>query len=170
MKEATNQSHGPKINFGKPVQIGLAVKDARRTANLLSELLGIGPFRFVQWPTNRPDMRSFYQGNPGSFRLLEAFAEFENIELELVEPLEGESGYSEYLAEHGEGLHHMLFEVSDMEAAIAWFKEKGLEVKMGGTGNRPGTTWLHIDTVPLLGWSVELRSKVASSDGTTLPS
>jgi len=159
----------PKINIGKPLQIGLVVKDARRTADLLTNLLGIGPFRFVEWPSDRPDMGSFYDDKPGDFHLLEAFATFENIELELVEPLSGKSGYSEYLAERGEGLHHMLFEVSDLEKAVAWFAEKGLPVKMGGTGNRPGTTWLHIDMVPLLGWSLELRNKVGSTDGKAVP-
>ena len=105
----------PTINLGKPLQIGLVVKDARRTADLLFNLLGIGPFRFVEWPTDRADMRSFYHGKPGNFRILEAFANFENIELELIEPLGGESGYSEYLADRGEGIHHILFEVSDMD-------------------------------------------------------
>ena len=159
----------PKINLGKPLQIGIVVKDAHRTAELLSELLGFGPWRFVEWPTNRPDMRSFYNEEPGDFHVREAFTNFDNIELELVEPSGGKSGYSEYLAERGEGLHHMLFEVSDLEAAVAWFDEKGIPVKMGGTGNRPGTTWLHVDTVSLLGWSVELRNKVATSDGKSLP-
>jgi len=159
----------PKINFGKPLQIGIVVKDARRTADLLFELLGIGPFRFVEWPTSRPDMRSFFNGEPGDFHVLEAFANFDNIELELIEPLGGKSGYSEYLAEKGEGLHHMLFEVSDLESVVAQFAEKGIPVKMGGTGNRPGTTWLHLDTVSILGWSVELRNRVASSDGKSIP-
>jgi hypothetical protein len=159
----------PKFNIGKPLQIGLVVKDARRTADLLFELLGIGPFRFVEWPTSRPDMRSFYNEEPGDFRVLEAFANFDNIELELVEPLSGKSGYSEYLAERGEGIHHMLFEVSDLENVVALFADKGIPVKMGGTGNRPGTTWLHLDTVSILGWSLELRNRVASSDGKSLP-
>jgi methylmalonyl-CoA/ethylmalonyl-CoA epimerase len=164
-----NEETKPKISLGKPLQIGLIVKDARRTADLLFNLFGIGPFRFIEWPTNRPDMRSFYKGEPGEFRVLEAFTNFENIELELIEPYGGESGYSEYLAERGEGIHHILFEVSDLDSAVAWFAEKGLSVKMGGTGNRPGTTWLHIDTVPLLGWSLELRNKVAGSDGKSIP-
>ena len=159
----------PRPHFGKPLQIGMVVKDAHRTADLLFELLGIGPFRFVEWPTSRPDMRSFFNGEAGDFRLLEAFANFDNIELELIEPLGGQSGYSEYLAEKGEGIHHMLFEVADLENVVAWFAEKGIPVKMGGTGNRPGTTWLHVDTFPILGWSLELRNKVASSDGKSLP-
>ena len=159
------EKNQPGINIGKPLQIGLVVKDARRTANLLTNLLGIGPFRFVEWPSDRPDMRSFYNEEPGDFRLLEAFANFENIELELIETVSGKSGYSEYLAEHGEGIHHLLFEVSDLETAVSWFADQGLPVKMGGTGNRPGYTWLHIDTFSLLGWSLELRNKEADPDG-----
>jgi len=63
----------------------------------------------------------------------------------------------------------MLFEVSDLENVVALFADKGIPVKMGGTGNRPGTTWLHLDTVSILGWSLELRNRVASSDGKSLP-
>jgi catechol 2,3-dioxygenase-like lactoylglutathione lyase family enzyme len=157
----------PRMNFGKPLQIGIVVKDAHRTADLLFELLGIGPFRFVEWPTDRPDMKSVYHEESGDFRLLEAFTNFENIELELVQPLGGKSGYSDYLEERGEGIHHILFEVSDLDKVVDWFAEKGIPVQMGGTGNRPGTRWLHLDTVSLLGWAVELRSKVDSSDGKT---
>ena len=154
MPEKTQET----IEFGDPLQIGLVVKDARRMAELLSSLLGIGPFRFIEWPTNRPDMRSFYRGETGDFHLLEAFADFGNIEIELIEPVSGECGYSEYLEEHGEGLHHMMFEVPDLNEAIAYFKAKGIEVLFGGTGNRPGTTWAHLDTMELLGWTVELRN------------
>jgi len=164
-----DQQTTPKIMLGKPVQIGLVVKDAHRTAELLWSLFGIGPFQFVEWPPpDRPDMRvAFYNGKPGHWRMRLAFANLGNIEMELAEPIEGENGYADALAERGEGLHHLLFEVPDFDAAVATFAEMGIGVKMGGTGLRPGTNWVHLDTIDLLGWVVELRSKLPESDGTT---
>jgi methylmalonyl-CoA/ethylmalonyl-CoA epimerase len=146
--------------LGAPKQIGVVVRDARKTADILSRLLGLGPFRFVDWPSDRPDMISFHRGNEGEFRLLEAFAQFGNIEIELIETVEGECGYSEYLREHGEGLHHLLFEVDDLDDTVSVFREMGIEPVFGGTGNRPGTRWLQLDTVPILGWSIELRNSL----------
>jgi methylmalonyl-CoA epimerase len=38
--------------------------------------------------------------------------------IELVEPLDDESGVARYLAEHGEGLHHVCLTTDDLPAAI----------------------------------------------------
>ncbi|HWF74837.1 MAG TPA: VOC family protein [Solirubrobacteraceae bacterium] len=40
------------------------------------------------------------------------------VTLQLVEPLAGNDALEEHLAEHGEGLHHVCFEVDDLEAGI----------------------------------------------------
>jgi methylmalonyl-CoA/ethylmalonyl-CoA epimerase len=40
------------------------------------------------------------------------------VTLQLVEPLAGNDPLREHLAEHGEGLHHVCFEVDDLEAGI----------------------------------------------------
>ena len=90
--------------------------------------------------------------------------DFGNIEIELIEPISGESGYSKYLEEHGEGLHHMMFEVPDLDEAVSLFSQLGINVLFGGTGNRPGTTWLHLDTIEMLGWSIELRNSLPKQD------
>jgi hypothetical protein len=61
------------------------------------------------------------------------------------------------LAEHGEGLHHILFEVDDPEAVA-----KGIDANVlqsGGSTLRPGAIWSYLDTQELLGCIVELRSK-----------
>lgn len=149
-----------RIELGDPKQIGAIVKDARRSASIISSLSGVGPFRFVEWPSDRPDMTSFYKGRNGNFRLLEGFASFGNIEIELIEPIGGECGYTEHLARHGDGLHHIMFEVTDLEGTISKFNRLGISPLFGGTGNRPGTRWVQLDTVPLLGWSMELRNKL----------
>lgn len=46
------------------------------------------------------------------------------IEIELIEVLEGETPHREHLRQHGEGLHHVRFRVTDIDAKI-----KALEVE-----------------------------------------
>jgi hypothetical protein len=87
MGEEMSDNSEDRIELGNPKQIGAIVKDARRSASLLSSLTGVGPFRFLEWPSDRPDMTSFHRGREGNFRLLEGFANFGNIEIELIEPI-----------------------------------------------------------------------------------
>ncbi|MDV3277038.1 MAG: methylmalonyl-CoA epimerase [Nitrososphaerales archaeon] len=47
------------------------------------------------------------------------------IYLELLEPLNEESTIAKFISERGEGLHHIAFEVEDIEASMAEFKAKG---------------------------------------------
>ena len=146
--------------LGKPTQIGILVKNAKRTAELLSMLMGVGPWRFEEWPPqNRPEWESFSDGKPTKWRAILAFAEYENIELELIETYEGECGYTEFIGKRGEGLHHLQFRVDDVDIAAEKFMEQGINLKMGATGRRPGTKWVLLDTEDLIGFAVEITSK-----------
>lgn len=42
-----------------------------------------------------------------------------NMFIQLVEPLDGESAIARFLAERGEGVHHVCFGVDDVAAAVA---------------------------------------------------
>jgi methylmalonyl-CoA/ethylmalonyl-CoA epimerase len=149
------------ILLGDPLQIAFIVKDAHRTAELLETIFGIGSFVFEDWPpSNRPEFERFVDGKPSEHRTLLAFASWNNLEIELIENVEGTSGYSEYLAEKGEGVHHLLFEVDDLEKTIEAFAERGIGVKMGATGRKPGTRWVLLDTNGLFGCSIEIRNKM----------
>lgn len=49
-------------------------------------------------------------------------------EIELLEPLGASSGVARFLARHGEGLHHLCLDTSDVGAELAAAKEKGAEL------------------------------------------
>ena len=49
------------------------------------------------------------------------------IEIELIEVLEGETPHTEHLRDHGEGLHHVRFRISDIEDKIAELETAGYE-------------------------------------------
>lgn len=48
--------------------------------------------------------------------------------IELVQPTRRDSPVGRFLARHGEGIHHVAFEVGDLEAALAELKDRGVEL------------------------------------------
>jgi len=57
-----------------------------------------------------------------------AFLPVGDGEVELVEPTDPESGLAKYLEKRGEGMHHLCFQVDDIEAMLAILKEKGVRL------------------------------------------
>lgn len=57
-----------------------------------------------------------------------AFFAFGDSQLELVAPLQSDTGVARFLARHGEGLHHIAVQVDDIEAEIARLREAGREL------------------------------------------
>ena len=90
--------------FGDFVQIGVVVADVEYATAMLTDVFGIGPFRIIDWPpADRADIERFYYGQPGDFTARMAFTELGPVELELIQPLEGESIWADFLRERGWG-------------------------------------------------------------------
>lgn len=52
----------------------------------------------------------------------------EHLRIELLEPTSEDSPISKFLAKRGGGIHHLSFEVSDLERWLETLKKEGLEV------------------------------------------
>lgn len=57
-----------------------------------------------------------------------AFLPVGDTEVELLEPDATDSGVWMYLEKRGEGIHHICFEVTDLDAALARLKEAGVDL------------------------------------------
>jgi catechol 2,3-dioxygenase-like lactoylglutathione lyase family enzyme len=156
------------LQLRRLVQIGIVVADRDQTTRLLTSLFGIGPFRLVEWP-DRAESKYYYRGAEEHIRIRQAFVQLGDVEVELIQPLEGRSGYSDFLDQTGGGIHHVLFEVSDIDPVIQELAKSGVTVLQSGTGIRPGTRWVLLDTREMLGFYVELRHRPGESDGTSVP-
>lgn len=151
------------------VQIGIVVPNLDQSTQLLRDLFGLGPFHFIEWP-NRPDSKYWFRGHEESIRIKQGFVQAGNLELELIQPLEGErNAYRQFLDTKGGGIHHVLFEVDDMDAIVAALEPKGVRVLQAGTGIRPGTRWVLLDSTDLVGFLIELRQRAPGCDGTSIP-
>jgi len=85
----------------------------------------------------------------------------------LIQPLEGESMWSDFLKEHGEGIHHIRFNVPDVEPVIEYLAGHDIGVAQSGSGLRPGTTWVNLDTESKVGFTIEIMNALAGTDGRT---
>jgi len=69
-----------------------------------------------------------------------AFLKTGEGEVELVKPTTGDSGISRYLHKRGPGIHHICFEVDDIQASLAMLRGKGIrlinETPQIGTGGK----------------------------------
>jgi len=60
----------------------------------------------------------------GGIRLLHL--DVENMQIQLLQPLDDRHPIAEWLKQHGEGLHHLCFYVDDFDTAINFAKATGL--------------------------------------------
>src|SRR5919199_4571835 len=56
-----------------------------------------------------------------------AFVGVGESQIELLEPIDPDGTVGRFLARRGEGLHHVCFEVADVDAAIAELAARGVE-------------------------------------------
>lgn len=57
-----------------------------------------------------------------------AFLPAGDSEIELLEPINPESGVARFLARRGEGMHHICLEVDDLDATLAELATQGVEL------------------------------------------
>jgi 4-hydroxyphenylpyruvate dioxygenase-like putative hemolysin len=104
-------------------QVGVVVKDLEKTVNFLSSL-GLGPFtvRTVTHPS------ATVRGEKVFYQIRIALSQQGPVQLELIEYEKGETIQKEFLEEKGEGLHHILFKVRDINTTLDRFARKGISV------------------------------------------
>lgn len=57
-----------------------------------------------------------------------AFLDISGVHIELLEPLSPDSPISKFLEKRGEGIHHLSFEVDELEKELARLKSEGFQL------------------------------------------
>ena len=75
------------------------------------------------------------------------------VEIELIEVVAGETIHSEHLKQHGEGIHHVRFRVTDLEPKVAELEAAGYRTVMS---KRMGPTiaFAYLESPPEIGGSI----------------
>lgn len=167
MSEPTPTPLSITAPFKTAIQVGVVVSDLDQSMRALTQIFGIGPFRIVECPPPGREDKQLYHGAPTAFRTRQAFADLGTIELELIQPVEGRTIWSDFLAERGPGIHHLRFNVPDHQALTAFLQTHGIAPTQEGAGIREGSYWVNYNTEQLLGFIIEILQPAPGSDGLT---
>jgi methylmalonyl-CoA/ethylmalonyl-CoA epimerase len=114
--------------------VGIAVKDLKESVALFERLLGI---------------KAHVEDAPCQ-KVTEAIFRFgEGLEIDLVEPTGPDSAVAKFLEKRGEGLHHIAFEVDDIDKDLRAMEGKGVQLidKQGRDGVAGKIGFLHPKSV-----------------------
>ena len=134
----------PAPVFTETIQLCVVVRDLEQAMATYVHDYGIGPWDIYEFdPTTVRDMRESGQPVERSWRL--ALAMVGTVQWELIQPLDEESTYARFLAEKGEGVHHVGVATPSYADTIATLREKGHDVVLGGEYNGVNFAYLSTD-------------------------
>jgi len=93
--------------------IGIAVKNMDQANQLFSQLLGREPYK-----TETVESEG----------VKTAFFEVSGVKIELLEATREDSPIAKFIEKRGEGIHHLAFEVANIEQSIAQYQQKGFDL------------------------------------------
>ncbi|MFC2045821.1 VOC family protein [Chloroflexota bacterium] len=132
------------------MQIGLVVGDMDAAAARLTAM-GFGPFVPKLLP---PDSKlTVVNGNSSDAEINVLRSMIGNVELELCQPVSGDSPHQEFLDSKGEGVQHILFEVQNIEDELARLKEVGATILLKVDFKGGGLAYVDLNTC---GFIIEL--------------
>jgi len=137
----------------KVAQVAIIVKDIEKSAAAYAELFNtdVPGISVSQEPAGKPTL---YEGEHTQARAKLAFFNLENVQIELIQPVDKPSTWNDFLEKHGEGIHHIAFWVDGMKKHVNMFKDAGMpEVQSGGWD---GGEYSYIDAGDKLGIVIEL--------------
>lgn len=142
--------------LSKVRHVGFIVKDLDATVGYLSEALRLGPFKIVEPDFfDRADyFERKYKGEDEDFRFRIAFVSVGGLELEFIQPVKGRTIYVDFLKEKGGGLHHLAYDVKDLDDVLKQLNKHGVKVVM--SGKRKGLSWAYVEVNFMNGLILEL--------------
>jgi catechol 2,3-dioxygenase-like lactoylglutathione lyase family enzyme len=131
-------------------QVGIVVRDLELVAKNYWDILGIGPWAIYEWEAPLVYDRT-YRGEKAWAREKIALVKVGDLELELVQPVDGQSIYHDWLREHGEGIHHMNFLTDDVDETRAVLANEGFPLIQSGKFGPPEEKggYVYFDIKPL---------------------
>jgi len=146
----------PILGTRKATQICVIVHDVEASKIKYADFLGVEPPPTVGLG-DYAITKTEYMGKPApEISNKMAFFNLESIQFELIEPNEAKSAWRDFLDEHGEGIHHIAFEVDDLQESITACVDYGLPlIQWGHYGDASGG-YAYLDASKELKCCIEL--------------
>jgi methylmalonyl-CoA/ethylmalonyl-CoA epimerase len=138
-------------------QIAMIVEDLDTAVENYIKFFGIGPWHFYTY--GKPLVKRMTRnGKPCDYKMRVALSYMGPMRIELIQPLEGDTVYKEFVEKHGYGMHHIGILVDDMEEAIGLAEQGGFSMTQDGAGFGPDDDghYAYLDTEDTIGTTIEL--------------
>ncbi|MDL2205848.1 VOC family protein [Eubacteriales bacterium OttesenSCG-928-N13] len=119
------------IDPNKVCQIALVVDDIERVAQNYAELFGVPVPNIWELPP-QSEAHTRYHGEPCHSHAKLCVFDMGQVVLELTQPDELPSSWKQYQDEHGQGVHHIGFQVKDRDQVMQFFAEKNAPERLYG--------------------------------------
>src|SRR3990172_12318250 len=107
-KKRNHSMTKPTLGNTKVTQVGIMVRDIESKARAWSEILGLPmPEIIITDPVDKAQTE--YNGKSTPARAKLAFFHMGQLDVELIEPIEGPGTWKDQLDGHGDSLHHIAF-------------------------------------------------------------
>jgi len=144
----------------KFIQINIVVDDIYRAAKAWAALLDIPvPEVTVNHLESNGEYPYTYRGQENTCDLLVCNIDMGGWVLELHQADEKASSFREFYDKHGNGVHHIGFEVGDArDEVIQELKDLGFDTERT-IGVYPGSSWTIVDSEDVLGVNLNIKPK-----------
>jgi len=124
-------NHGRKLRVDENNSSWYSSEKYRKKIEKWEKFLGVKASQIIETePLEKTGMK--YKGKPSEGRAKLAFLQLENITIELIEPIGGPSTWRDFLEKHGEGVHHIAFNIENMEYVKSNLRKIGVSIEQEG--------------------------------------
>ena len=137
-------------------QICILVPDIEKAVEIWWKKFGIGPWHLYTY--GKPLVKRMTRhGKPCEYKMKIALSYIGKMRIELIEPLEGDTVYKEFIEDHGYGVHHLGVLTDDMKGSLKNAESAGIAMTMDGAGFGPDDDghYAYLDTEKLIGTTIE---------------
>lgn len=134
-------------------QVAIVVKNIEEARDFWAELLGMEKNPIIEtegWKLSHMTFR----GAPSNGKAKITFFNLENIALELIQPVGGPSTWQDFLEKHSEGIHHIAFNIENLDEMLKRFAK--MEIGVEQKGDFEGGCYVYMNSKSKLGAIIEL--------------
>lgn len=142
-------------------QVAWVVEDLDRSVKEFYETFGIGPWYYYRYGSPLLKMMRRW-GKDTSYCMRTAVADAGATRLELIQPIEGDTIFSEFVLKNGYGkVQHFGIAIDNMAEALKIVRKAGIGVTMEGSGyGLDGDGYFaYLDTENIIGITLELMER-----------
>jgi methylmalonyl-CoA/ethylmalonyl-CoA epimerase len=136
-------------------QVAIVCRDVEATSKRWAAVLGVDP---PQIRTSKPgqEVKVMFRGHASNGQAKLAFIKLGQVQLELIQPVGGDTSWKQFLDKNGEGVQHIAFQVADVDKSVKAFADSGMPVLHQGRYDDDSGSYTYIDSAKALGVTLEL--------------